>query len=198
MIRLTPLHRLLIGTACVLALSACVTTGPKQPEKMPLEQEMAKATQASNAGKKEEALKLLDQAAKDYPADKAPYVSQAQIKFEGGQYGEAILDAQKALARDPTDKVANSIVAIAGLRLSTTAVGDLIRQNNLTGSLRNESQELAKLLRESLGEDKLVTPTPKARAVAVTPPPVRPLPARKSVTAAKDATDGDNPFGALK
>ena len=68
--------------------------------------------------------------------------------------------------RDPNDKLANSIIAISGLRLSTRALGDLSRQNNLSGSLRTESQDLAKLLRESLGEQVLV-PTPAA-------PPPRP------------------------
>jgi tetratricopeptide (TPR) repeat protein len=151
---------------------------------------MAQATQASGAGQKEQALKLLQQAATTYPTDKAPYLQMAQIKFEGGQYGDAILDAQQVLARDPTDTKANSIVAISGLRLATTALSDLARQNNLSGSLRSESQDLAKLLRESIGEAVLVPP-PKARATR----PARKAPA-KPVAAADD--DSADPFGALK
>jgi tetratricopeptide (TPR) repeat protein len=194
MIRLTELNRLLCGATFVVALSACSTAPvkPPAPVKAPLEQTLGAATEASRAGQKEQALKLLDQAGKDYPSDQAPWLQKAQIKFEGGQYGEAILDAQQVLARNPTDKVANSIVAISGLRLSTTALADLARQNNLTGSLRSESQELAKLLRESVGEAVLVPP-PKARPAAV--------PASKTARkgpAPKDAADNASPFDALK
>jgi tetratricopeptide (TPR) repeat protein len=188
MSRLTEIHRLLCGAACALALSACSTA----PVKPPLDQVMGAATEASRAGQKEQALKLLQQASIDYPADKAPWMQKAQIRFEGGQYGESILDAQQVLARDPTDKVANSIVAISGLRLSTTALADLARQNNLTGSLRSESQDLAKLLRESIGESVLVPPVKPRPAVAS---PART--GRKSVPV-KDTGDGADPFGALK
>ena len=195
MSRLTEIHRLLCGAACVLALTACSTAPVKPPVavKPPLDKVLTQATEASRAGQKEQALKLLDQAATDYPADQGPWLQKAQIRFEGGQYGEAILDAQQVLARNPTDKVANSIVAIAGLRLSTTALNDLIRQNNLTGSLRTESQELAKLLRDSLGEKELVT---GVKPKPVLPPPTRTT--RKAPVPAKDAGDGADPFGALK
>lgn len=195
MSRLTEFHRVLCGAACVLALSACTTTAPVKPPvvvKPPLDKVLSQATEASRAGQKEQAIKLLDQAAVDYPADQGPWLQKAQIRFEGGQYGEAILDAQQVLARNPTDKVANSIVAIAGLRLSTTALNDLIRQNNLSGSLRTESQELAKLLRESLGEKDLVTGVKPKPPVA---PPGRPS---RKVPPVKDAGDGADPFGALK
>jgi tetratricopeptide (TPR) repeat protein len=201
MSRLTELNRLLCGAACVLALSACTTTAvkPTPPTKLPLEQVLGSAGEASRAGQKEQALKLLDQAALDYPADPAPWLQKAQIKFDGGQYAEAILDAQQVLGRNPTDKVANSIVAIAGLRLSTAALSDLIRQNNLSGSLRSETQELAKLLRESLGEGPLlkdvkpkvvpqVTPPRNTRRTGTTPPPQ---------PAAKDSKDA-SPFDDLK
>ena len=198
MSRLNQFHRMLCGAACVVALSACTTAEVKPPVKVSLDQAMSQATEASRAGQKAQALKLLDQAALDYPADKTPWVQKAQIKFEGGQYGEAILDAQQVLARDPTDKVANSLVAISGMRLSTKAVADLARQNNVTGSLRNESQELAKLLRDNSGEEKLFPPVVVKK---VTPPPAR---GRKGAAttvnpppAAKEAADS-SPFGDLK
>jgi hypothetical protein len=43
----------------------------------------------------------------------------AQTRYEAGQYGEAIVNAQEVLVRDPNDTLANSIIAISGLRLST-------------------------------------------------------------------------------
>lgn len=204
MSRFTELNRLLCGAACVVALSACSTTAvktPAVPEKLPLERTLGAATEASRAGQKEQALKLLDGAVKDYPADPAPWLQKAQIKFDAGQYPEAILDAQQVLARNPTDKVANSIVAVAALRLTTTALGDLIRQNNVNGSLRTETQELAKLLRESLGDQPLIKdvrpPKPTAQpgtsrtgrrtGGAITPPP-----------AARETKDTASPFDDLK
>ena len=109
---------------------------------------------------------LWKQTAAAFPAEKAPWVSIAQTRYDAGQYGEAIVSAQEILVRDPNDQLANSIIAISGLRLSTRALADLSRQNNLSGPLRTESQDLAKLLRESLGEQVLVPP-----AKPVTPPP---------------------------
>lgn len=116
----------------------------------------------------------------------------AQTRYEAGQYGDAIISAQEVLVRDPADKLANSVIAISGLRLSTRALADLSRQNNLSGPLRTESQDLAKLLRESLGETVLV-PAPAA-AQARDKPPVRPP--RKGQ--GKTADSSANPFDGLK
>lgn len=182
---------------CALSLSACGTTQPKVAEKpaLPTMDEMlAKATQASSAGQKEQAVALWKEAAAAYPADKTPWSNIAQARYDAGQYGEAIVNAQEVLVRDPNDRLANSIIAISGLRLSTRALADLSRQNNLSGSIRTESQDLAKLLRESLGEQVLV------------PPPATPAAPQKAVAAkgkkgrTKPAQGGSSadPFGALK
>ncbi|WP_317202568.1 hypothetical protein [Janthinobacterium sp.] len=153
----TSIHfRQLMGVlVCSLALGACTTT-PVKPAPTPMGEMLSKAGAAAGSGQKEAAMTLWREAAAAYPADKEPWLRMAQSKYEGGQYGEAIIDAQEVLVRDPADKVANSIVAISGLRLSTRALADLSRQNNLSGPLRVESQDLAKLLRESLGETVLV------------------------------------------
>lgn len=194
MIHFFKFDRLVAGVACALFLSACSTAPVKPTPKLSLEEAMAEATDASKQGNKEQSLKMLDKATAEFPTDKEPWLQKAQIKFEGGQYGEAILDAQQSLARDPTDKVANSIVAISGLRLSTTALADLARQNNLSGSLRSESQELAKLLRESIGEAVLVPAIkPKPPVAAPVRPPVRKAPAAKAAA----PSTGANPFGDL-
>ncbi|MES2165176.1 MAG: hypothetical protein V4476_28810 [Pseudomonadota bacterium] len=160
-----------------------------------MEDMLAKASQASGSGQKEQAVTLWKEAAVAYPADKAPWTNIAQTRYEAGQYGEAITSAQEVLVRDPNDRLANSIIAISGLRLSTRALSDLSRQNNLSGSLRTESQDLAKLLRESLGETVLVPPQP---AQSVTP--------ARNATAVKgkkgkhkaDEDSSANPFNALK
>ena len=108
--------------------------------------------------------------------------------------GAAIGHALEALERDPDDKVANSIVAVSGLRLSGKALADLSRQNNLNGSLRSEAQELAKLLRASIGEDVLVPPARR-------PPAAGKRAAGSGTSAAKGAAApgiAADPFSGLK
>lgn len=162
MTTITKLIRLCCSAACAVVLTACSTTTPTATAPVKLQDMLAEATKAASAGQKEQAVKLWRQAAAAHPADKAPWSNIAQSRYEAGQYGDAIQAAQEVLVRDPNDKLANSIIAISGLRLSTRALGDLSRQNSLSGSLRTESQDLAKLLRESLGEQVLVPPTPTA------------------------------------
>ena len=150
-----------IGAAvCAATLTACVTTDPVTASKAAvptMDELLSKATAASTTGQKEQAVALWKQAAAAYPTDKAPWASIAQTRFDAGQYGDAIVNAQEVLVRDPNDLHANSIIAISGLRLSTSALGVLSRQNNLSGTTRNDATELAKLLRETLGETTLVT-----------------------------------------
>ncbi len=192
--RIRQFGRLAAAATVTAVLSAC-STPPKVVEipKPSMSDLMAQATQAASSGQKEQAITLWKQTAAAFPAEKTPWVSIAQARYDAGQYGEAIVNAQEALVRDPNDQVANSIIAVAGLRLSTRALSDLSRQNNLTGPLRTESQDLAKLLRESLGETVLVPPQP---VQAATPP--RP-PARTAKKApAKRETSSADPFSALK
>jgi tetratricopeptide (TPR) repeat protein len=156
---------------------------------------LSQAGTASSTGQKEQAVKLWKQAAEAYPADKSPWLSIAQTRYDAGQYGDAIINAQEVLVRDPNDTLANSIIAISGLRLSTRSLADLSRQNNLSGSIRTESQDLAKLLRESLGETVLVPP---AAPVAAPAPAPRGKVATKKGGKAKQEDSSANPFDALK
>lgn len=182
--------------AGLVLLSGCATDGEnirtEPPKAATLKTVLADANAALKAGQGDKAQALLKEAATSYPADKAPWLQLAQIKFDRASYGEAITNAQEALRRDPVDTLANSIVAVSGLRVSTKALADLSAQNNLNGSLRTEARELAKLLRTTLGEEVLV-PT-------VAPPsPVRAKPApatRKG--AAKSQSNSNDPFGGLK
>jgi tetratricopeptide (TPR) repeat protein len=197
--RTSRLSRIFGATACAILLSACATTKPELAEKAPvptMDELLAKANEASTAGRKEDAVTLWKEAATAYPADKTPWSSIAQTRYDAGQYGDAIISAQEVLVRDPNDRLANSIIAISGLRLSTRALADLSRQNNLSGSIKTESQDLARLLRESLGEQVLVPPpvqtTPPAKAVAKGK--VKPK-AKQAIAA---GASGADPFGALK
>ena len=195
MTTMTTLFRTLAVAAFAATLSAC-STAPVVPPTPKLQDLLAQASQASAGGQKEKAVTLWQQTAKAYPADKTPWVNIAQTRYDAGQYGEAIVNAQEILVRDPNDKLANSIIAISGLRLSTRALGDLSRQNNLTGTLRTESQDLAKLLRESLGETVLfpVAPSPKPVAAVERERP-RPVSSKKKSKVDNDAKA--DPFSGL-
>ncbi|MES2265090.1 MAG: hypothetical protein V4724_41870 [Pseudomonadota bacterium] len=189
-----PLHRLFAAAVCAAALSAC-STAPTTVALPTASTMLAQASQAASAGNKEQAVTLWKQAAAAFPKEKAPWVSIAQTRYDAGQYGEAIVSAQEILVRDPNDQLANSIIAISGLRLSTRALADLSRQNHLSGPLRTESQDLAKLLRESLGETVLVPPAESSSA-----PRQASRPAVKKTVRSKTAKEESSadPFGALK
>ena len=204
-----PMGRFFGAAACAILLSACATPQPVVPAKpaVPtMDELLSKAGEASSAGRKEEAVKLWKQAATAYPADKAPWANIAQARYDAGQYGEAIVNAQEVLVRDPSDRLANSIIAVSGLRLSTRALADLSRQNNLSSSVKTESQELAKLLRESLGEQQILVRKEVATqgSQAGTGTGTRGS-NRGSVKAGRgakatttDSSSGADPFGALK
>ena len=189
--------------ASLMLLSGCATDGDSvRADKLQastLENALAEADTALASGHADKAQSILKNAATSYPADKTPWLHMAQIKFDRASYGEAIINAQEALLRDPNDKLGNSIVAVSGLRLSTKALSDLSQQNNLSGSLRSEAQDLAKLLRNSLGEDVLVPTSNAARKPAF---PVAPKKTVAVPPAAQPKTgtqsNGSDPFGGLK
>ncbi|AMP06153.1 tetratricopeptide repeat protein [Collimonas pratensis] len=189
--------KFIYGMALTCLVSACATTPPPAVDPAAkLDAIVAEADAAQKAGQTDKAVKLLKDATSAFPADKGPWIRLAQIRFDAENYGDAISYALEGLNRDPKDKVANSIVAVGGLRLSTKALNDLRTQNDLNGNVRNEAQGLAKILRESLGETVLVPARPKAV--------VRPAVPKKGAVAAKPGTtpepsgDGANPFGSLQ
>ena len=191
--------------ASLLLLSACATDGESvrgdKLQASTLEHALAEADTALASGQSDKAQRILKSAATSYPADKTPWLHMAQIKFDRASYGEAIMNALEALQRDPNDKLGNSIVAVSGLRLSTKALADLSQQNNLSGSLRSEAQDLARLLRTSLGEDVLV-PTSnsagrKAAPAVVVGKKTAVVPATPQPKASNQSNSSD-PFGGLK
>ena len=190
--------------AGLMLLSGCATDGDSvragKLQASTLENALAEADTALASGHADKAQSILKNAATSYPADKTPWLHMAQIKFERASYGEAILNAQEALLRDPNDKLGNSIVAVSGLRLSTKALADLSQQNNLSGSLRSEAQDLAKLLRSSLGEDVLVPTSNTAGRKAAPPAAGKKTAAVPAASQPKTSTqsNGSDPFGGLK
>lgn len=190
--------RLIPSLVCVAALSACASSGQgsgsSAPKAQPLAAAMSEADAALLAGQGDKAYSILKGAASANPTEKSPWLRMAQMRFDSNNYGEAIVNALEALERDPDDTLANSIVAVSGLRVSSKALSDLTEKNNLSGTVRSEAQDLAKLLRTALGEQELVPKSGAARKE-----PVK----RATTTAASGqpragAAEKNDPFGALK
>jgi predicted Zn-dependent protease len=189
-------QRLIPALVCAVLMSACATdgSGAGTSRAPTLAAAMSQADAAVMAGQNDKAFTILKNASSTFPTEKMPWLRMAQMRFDTNNYGDAIVHAQEALQRDPDDTLANSILAVSGLRVSSKALADLSQKNNLTGSVRNEAQDLAKLLRDALGEKDLV-PSATTRAIAAgkgaahhpaAPPPPRPSAA------------SSDPFGALK
>jgi len=184
--------------ACCALLSACATTGPTTTtaavkQAPTVAAAMAEADAAILAGRNDQAYAILKKAGGAFPRDKTPWVRMAQMRFDSTDYGQAIVDAQAALERDPDDTLANSIVAVSGLRVTSRALAELSQKNNLTGNVRTEAQELAKLLRTNLNDDVLV---PGAKPGRPGGGAKRPANAQSTTTQPKSASN--DPFGGLK
>lgn len=205
--------------AAGLLFTGCATTPTPPTAAAPavqsLAQYMQEASQAAGEGSKQRSRELYYTAAKTYPASKEPWLKLAEDYFEASNYGQAILAAQEVIQRDPDDSLATGVLAVSGLRVSAAALSTLRKQQTtLNGGTRTEAENLARVLRELLGEPVLV---PRPAAAASSPAPVvkpkRPpraaataagaTPATPSSTSApapaapKTATP-DNPFNVLK
>ena len=159
------LKHFLPGVACVAILAGCATTEAPSPAKstQPIAAVMAEAEVAFNAGAADKGVAILKKATVTHPSSNEPWTRLAQLSFEKKDYAEAITSAEKALALDPDDMHAHSIAAVGGLRVSLKALNDLAQKNNLSGTVRSDAQELAKLLRARLGEEAItgIKPGPK-------------------------------------
>ena len=190
---------LVVLTGCAMPpKSGEVDPKAKVPELATL---MSQAGTTEKSGTKAAAIGQYEEAAKLYPSSKLPWVRIAQMQYESLNYGEAIVAAQQAVARDGKDKVAQSILSVSGLRVSSKALADLSRQNEVDGSVKLEAQNLARLIRESLGERVLV-PASATESVRTSPSPARPSPTRPGTAPPKAAEVPDkrsgNPFDVLK
>lgn len=191
------LKRLIPAIAGAALLAACASTGPGSgaaAKVASVATAVAEADAAVAAGQADKAYALLKGASQAFPTDKTPWVRMAQMRFDANNYGEAIVNAQEALERDPDDTLAHSIAAVSGLRVSSEALADLSRMNKINGDVKSEAQDLAKLLRASLGEEFLVPgavkrkeTTKRTNRASTAQPPTK--------TTASSSSD---PFGALK
>lgn len=193
----------LVGACLIAAALTGCASGPKPapapapaPPQPTLSALMQDAQSAVQAGTKERARQALREAAKAYPTAKEPWVKLAADYFEALDYGNAILAAQEVTQRDPLDGTAHSILAVSGLRVSSSALATLrAQQSGMPNDTRTEAQNLTRVLRETLGEQVLVPRVDAPVAAAPTrrtsrnagAAPVAPKPGNAPVTAASPA-----------
>ena len=151
------------------------------PPQLSLDALMQRASSELDSKQPEKALATLAEASKNNPTSKEPWLKSAQIHFESGAYGKAILAGEEAAQRDPNDKQAQSILTVSGLRVATHALSELRKDSPLTGSVRSEAEVLTRSLRESIGEIILVPPA--STSAQSGQPEVVPEAARKPVVA---------------
>ena len=182
-LRLAPLAAAMLIAACgTTPLAPAPAPAPPRPT---LQELMQEAQNAKQAGAKEKSRQHLREAAQSYPTTKEPWLKLAEDYFEGTDYGNAILAAQEVNARDPQDRTANSILAVSGLRVASSALVTLRNQSSgLTSDARSEAQSVTKTLRETIGDSSLVPRTD----LAPPPPPVRPARRTTAPPAAGTAT----------
>ncbi len=186
------LGRLALCGLAALSLAAC-QTAPKDEKpaliaasEVPLDVRIQDARSRLAANDQAGALSRLHEAARLHPGSAQPWSVIAQIQFDAGNYGAAIVAAQEVLARDATDTAANNVIAVAGLRSAVSAIALLRRVDGIHGSARQESETLAERLRESLGLPVLVPP-PVVQAAKPAPP----APRRRAPTAAAAARSAE-------
>lgn len=170
---------------------------------------MADAVKAKQEGSVSKEREVYRSAAAAYPTRKEPWSKLAESYFEVNDYGNSILAAQEVLQRDAADSVATSMLAVSGLRVSTTALASLRQQQPLRSDTRAQAEEIVKQLREVLGEVVLVpaatAPAPAPRravaprpAPAVTTPTTATTPTTPPAATATPPAKPANPFERLR
>ena len=158
-------------------------------------------------GNQKDALKILDDLAARNPERKEPWARKARVQFDAGNYAQAITAAEEVLQRDPADRTAKSIRAVAGLRVATQSLNELRSDVELKGNARSDAIGLVKVMRDTLGESVLVPPAaakaestgPRSAAVAPRASQGRARAVhRKAAPASEAGAAGGDPFGALK
>lgn len=172
------IQRFLAPVGCAALLAACATPAPPPaPKPVPMATSLANADTAAKAGRVAYAYAILRRAAEASPTDKAPWLRMAQMRFEEKNYGEAIVNGQEVIERDPDDMLAYSLVAVSGLRVSSKALADLTQKNGFSGSVRSEAQDLASLLHNTLKVERIVpvkAPAPAPRRSQAAAPAAAP------------------------
>ncbi|MFS2106805.1 hypothetical protein [Ralstonia sp. Ralssp135] len=201
------LRSFIVLAAATALFAGCATTNPGPQTDEAFGQSMSEAEAAAKGGQQDKAIDLYQQIAKQNPTRDEPWVRIAQIQFGAEKYPQAILAAEEALQRDNADRQAKSILAVSGLRVARRSLQELRADSALAGDVKTDAQVLAKMLRDTLGEQVLfpgeqpVVKQPVRRPTRVVRRPAHAV--EHGTTAAPAAATGAasgsaDPFGALR
>lgn len=200
------LRSFFVLSAAAALFAGCSTTNPGPQTDEAFGQSMSEAEAAAKGGQQDKAIDLYQQIAKQNPTRDEPWVRIAQLQFGAEKYPQAILAAEEALQRDNADRQAKSILAVSGLRVARRSLQELRADSALAGDVKTDAQVLAKMLRDTLGEQVLFPGEQTAKQPVRRPARVvrRAAPAAEHGTtaapaAATGAASGSaDPFGALR
>jgi len=200
------LRSFIVLSAAAALFAGCSTTNPGPQTDEAFGQSMSEAEAAAKGGQQDKAIDLYQQIAKQNPTRDEPWVRIAQLQFGAEKYPQAILAAEEALQRDNADRQAKSILAVSGLRVARRSLQELRADSALAGDVKTDAQVLAKMLRDTLGEQVLFPGEQTAKQPVRRPARVvrRAAPAAEHGTtaapaAATGAASGSaDPFGALR
>ncbi|WP_442965502.1 hypothetical protein [Ralstonia sp. A12] len=203
------LRSLIVLAGAAALITGCATSNPGPQTDEAFKQSMSEAEAAAKGGQQDKAIELYQQIAKANPTRDDPWVRIAQLQFGSEKYPQAILAAEEALQRDGSDRQAKSILAVSGLRVARRSLQELRADSALAGDVKTDAQVLAKMLRDTLGEQVLfpgeqqaTKPVVKRRPVVKRAAPAATEAANHGGAAAPAATGGASgsadPFGALR
>ena len=178
---LTVLAVLCISAGCA-SVEPVVAVPSASLAQQSLEAYLQQALGESQQGLNDKSRLTLREAAMAYPAAKEPWLRLAEDYFRQSDYGNAILAAQEVVQRDNKNPIAQSVLAVSGLRVSAQALGELRDRSRFEVGSKGEAVELTRQMRVHLGEPVLVPlkpgaePPPETKAAAPTPAPARPRP----------------------
>ncbi|GHA82263.1 hypothetical protein [Cognatilysobacter bugurensis] len=175
------------------------------------EQLMESAEAEISAGRIETGLANFNSAAMADPTRKEPWVRSAQLQFDAGNYGRAIVAAEEVLKRDPADLVADSVVTVSGLRVAAESLKRLQGGGAIASeSARREAEQLRATMISTMGNEFVTgvpaqkekpkakpkpRAKPRARSTAAAAPAAAPAPTPAAPASAPvRSTSGSNPF----
>jgi len=180
-----------VGSALILmgSLTGCATTAVEHHEPPPptYAQLMSSAEAHSAVRDYDAAIARFGDAAAADPSSATPWERSAQLQFDRGDYGRAIVSAKEALSRNPNSWLADSILTVSGLRVAVESLNRLRSTATSSSAARGEAEMLAASLRSTLGQDLLVSSSEPTPPVKKRKRPSTPAIAPAAVSAVQDA-----------
>jgi len=189
------IRRLALIAGLIVVLAGCTTTQKMQEPQSDADfrQSITEAEKTFETSGSDAAVAQFEAIAQRNPTRGQPWSYIAKIRFDENKYGEAIVAADEALNRDPSDFVAKSVRAVGGLRVAMQSLSDLRADALLAGNARTDAVALAQSLRDTLGQDVLFPDGQKPKRGPVRRPPPKPADATTGAAPATTAPAAATP-----